>query len=102
MQLRTTIGHANRFNPILERVKVSQEYYNKNPRPTFNTITDYAPPGMPMSCVYIRNTSAIKFKFLNILREGNLIFYFITFRSSCEKNVIVFFCVAIAICSSLR
>lgn len=70
VQLRSTIGHAERFNPILERVKNSQEYNNKNPRPTFNTITDYAPPGMPLSCVYIRNTSAIKFKFLTILREA--------------------------------
>jgi len=69
-QLRTNIGHAERFNPILKEVKTSQEYNNNNPRPTFNTITEYAPPGMPMSVTYLRNTTQIKFKFCEIIREA--------------------------------
>jgi len=69
-RLRDTIGYGSRLNLILEKVKSCQLYHDRNPRPTFNTITSYAPPGMPMSVTYLRNSSVIKFKFLKILREA--------------------------------
>jgi len=67
--LRSCVGYGTRLNLILESVKTCQLYWG-NPRPTFNTVTSYAPPGMPMSVTYIRNSSVIKFKFLKILREA--------------------------------
>jgi len=68
--LRNTIGYDGRENFILESVKMCQKYHPRNPRPTFNSITNYAPPGMPMSVTYLRNSSNVKNKFVKLLRKA--------------------------------
>jgi len=68
--LRTTLGYEKRSNFILSKVTDFQYYWKDNPRPTFSTITDYAPPGLPMSCTFLNNSSVVKFKFLKYIREA--------------------------------
>ena len=70
INLRTTLGYQKRSNFILSKVGDFQYYWKDNPRPTFSTITDYAPPGLPMSCTFLNNSSAVKFKFLKYIREA--------------------------------
>ena len=50
----------------------------------------YAPPGMPMSCTYLVNNSAVKFKFLKILKEGNFVFSFFSVSIIIAKKLIYF------------
>jgi len=69
--LRKTIGYEKRQNHILNKVKNFQSFFHRNPLPTFNTITNYAPPGLPMSVTYLRNTSQVKHKFIKIIREAS-------------------------------
>jgi len=70
--LRTTIGYAPRMNKMLADLKNRHRYFSANSRPGFCSITSYAPPGMPMSCTFINNTSNIKFKFLNIIKQADM------------------------------
>jgi len=68
--LRKTIGYDERVNLVLKSVTKSQNYFKRNPRPTFNSITNYAAPGFDMSVTYLRNTTQVKFKFLSILQQA--------------------------------
>lgn len=68
--LRLTLGYDNRQNYILDSIRNCQKYVPNNLRMKFSTITDFATPGLPMSCTYLNNTSTCKFKFLKIVRQA--------------------------------
>lgn len=67
-KIRKTLGYIPRNNQILTNLKCNKI---DNPRPSFNTITNITAPGFITSVTCLKNTSAVKFKFINYLREGN-------------------------------
>lgn len=68
--IRDTLGCPRRMNLMLNSIRESQKYFPGNPRPSFNSITNFTQPGLKMSVTYLRNTTNIKFKFSRIIRHA--------------------------------
>jgi len=68
-RLRKTLGYQPRFDIQLSPLVGKNQFFDNSPRQAFTTITNYSFDS-PMSCTFLQNTSAIKFKFLKIVREA--------------------------------
>jgi len=82
-KLRRAIGYYTRQNNYLDCLKeedLRRQFYFNSVRQPFITITNYPPPGTPMSVTFLQNTTDVKFKFLKIVREAQKMYASGAFR----------------------